>query len=198
MRTTFFAFAVALLSTAGHASAAIIGFNDLLAPGPFTTSAESGFAVSALSGSWEASTSFGNPAPFIQFIRASSEPTTTAQIQVTASGSPFTFGSVDLYSSITTIPYLITGIRNSTPVFSLAGTVPNTFGAFATVSSSSTQVIDTLSITLSNPATECCSNPVGLDNIVANPVPEPASLILLGAGLTAVGVRRRMKKRTNT
>jgi hypothetical protein len=65
------------------------------------------------------------------------------------------------------------------------------------VNSSSTQTIDTLRITLSNPATDCCSNPVGLDNIVANPVAEPASLILLSAGLTAVGARRRMKRRTD-
>jgi hypothetical protein len=197
MRTTFFAFAVALLSNAGPASAAIIGFGDLLIPGPFTTYAESGFTVSATSGSWEASTSFGNPAPSIQFIRAASEPTITAQIEVTASGSPFSFASVDLYSSVTTIPYLVTGLRNSTPVFTIAGTVPNTFGGFATVNSSSTQTIDTLWITLSNPATECCSNPVGLDNIVANAVPEPASLILLSAGTTAVGARRRMKRRSN-
>jgi hypothetical protein len=197
MRTTLLALVVALLSTASHASAAIIGFSGLLTPAPFTTYSESGFSVSAVSGSWEASTSFGSPAPFIQFIRAASDPTITAQIEVTASGSPFTFASVDLYSSITTIPYLVTGLRNSTPVFTLAGTVPNTFGAFATVNSSSTQTIDTLRITLSNPATECCSNPVGLDNIVANPVAEPASLILLSAGLTAVGARRRLKRRTD-
>jgi hypothetical protein len=196
MRTTFLAFVVVLLGTVGAASAATIGFSSLLAPGPFTTYAESGFDVSATSGNWEAFTNYGNPAPFIQFTRAADEPTITAQIEVTASGAPFSFVSVDLYSSISTIPYLITGFRNSSPVFSLTGTVPNTFGNFGTVNSSSTQIIDTLRITLSNPATPCCSNPVGLDNIVANPVPEPAPLILLIAGLTLVGARSRMKRKT--
>src|SRR4029450_694070 len=139
VRTTFFAFAVALLCSAGPASAAIIGFGGLPTPGPFTTYAESGFTVSAVSGNWEASTSFGNPAPFVQFIRAASEPTITAQIEVTASGSPFIFASVDLYSSVTTIPYLVTGLRNSTPMFTLAGTVPNAFGGFTTLTWDSTQ-----------------------------------------------------------
>jgi hypothetical protein len=194
MRTTFLGLVVALLITVGRASASTIGFSDLLTPGPFTTYTESGFSVSAVSGSWETSTTFGNPAPFILFTRAASEPTIGAQIDVTASGAPFRFSSIDLYSSLTTIPYLVTGLRDSSLVFTLAGTVPNTFGSFATVNSSSTQIIDTLRITLSNPATPCCSNPVGLDNIVASPVPEPSSLILLSASLVMVEARRRMKR----
>ena len=52
-------------------------------------------------------------------------------------------------------------------VFSTSGTVPNTFGNFVTVSSPySSATIDLLSITLTNSATPCCSNAVGLDNIV--------------------------------
>jgi hypothetical protein len=86
---------------------------------------------------------------------------------VTSSGSTFRFESVDVYSSVTAIPHEIIGLRNGAPVFSVTGTVPNTFGNFATITNPNlTAVIDTLLIRLSNPATPCCSNPVGLDNIV--------------------------------
>lgn len=75
--------------------------------------------------------------------------------------------SVDLYSSTTPIPYVITGIANSTTVFSIQKTQGNTFGNFATVvNPNPTTLIDALLIRLSNPAAPCCSNPMGLDNIV--------------------------------
>jgi PEP-CTERM motif len=195
MRTTILMCALALLGASGSASAATITFNGLLSPGPITTYVESGFTVSAVTGDWEARTGFGNPAPFIQFLRLATEPTITAQIEVSASGSPFSFASVDLYSSVTTIPYVITGLLGSSPVFTLSGTVPNTFGGFATVSAISAPVIDTLRIALSNPATACCGNPVGLDNIVVRAVPEPELLFLLGTGLAAIGARWTMKRR---
>jgi hypothetical protein len=49
---------------------------------------------------------------------------------VTANGSAFKFNSVDLYSSITPIPFEISGFRNGGLVFRLSGThlsaqVPN-------------------------------------------------------------------------
>jgi hypothetical protein len=195
MRTRFLICALAVLGVSGSASAATIGFSGLTTPSPITTYVESGFAVSAISGGWQAVTGFGNPAPFIQFVRAATEPTLTAQIEVTSSVSPFAFSSLDVYSSLTTIPYVITGFLGSSPVFTLSGTVPNTFGGFATVSAASSPAIDTLRIALSNPATACCSNPVGLDNIVVRPVPEPALLLLIGTGLTAIGARRRLRAR---
>jgi len=72
-----------------------------------------------------------------------------------------------LYSSVTRIPYTITGVRNDQAVFSLTDTLPNTFGAFRTVANShSADLIDTLVIELTNSTPACCSNPMGLDNIV--------------------------------
>jgi hypothetical protein len=131
-----------------------------------TTYTESGFTVLPTSGDWVARTTYGNPAPFIQFDAPAGN-TITGEVQVTAGGSPFVFKSVDLYSSTTPIPYTITGLRNSIEVFALTDTLPNTFGNFRRVlSSHPTEVIDTLSIRLTNSAAPCCRNPMGLDNIV--------------------------------
>ena len=110
-----------------------VGFNGLTAnAASVTTYTESGVTVSATSGPWVASTTFGNPAPFIQFY-ASPGTTVTGEVRVAAGGSVFSFYSVDLYSSITPIPYTIRGIRNGSSVFTLTDTLPNTFGAFRTV-----------------------------------------------------------------
>jgi hypothetical protein len=72
---------------------------------------------------------------------------------------------VDLYSSVTTIPYEITGFRDAAVVFSMTGTVPNTYGNFRTVlRSAGREMIDALIITLTNPTS--IGNPMGLDNII--------------------------------
>lgn len=134
---------------------------------PFVSHTEFGFIVVPTSASWIVLTTYGNPAPFIQFeSRAGQE--TTGEVSITAAaGVTFTFDAVDLYSSTTPIPYVFVGLLNSATVFTATGTVPNTFGRFATVSNPyPTAIIDTLLIRLSNPAAPCCSNPVGLDNIV--------------------------------
>jgi hypothetical protein len=53
----------------------------------------------------------------------------------------------------------------STKVFSVSGTVPNTFGELATVANPDAgDLIDTLVIELTN-GTACCKNPMGLDNV---------------------------------
>jgi hypothetical protein len=191
----FITLAIALLASVAPATATTIAFGDLLTSSAFTTYTESSFTVSAISGNWESNVDFGNPAPFIWFVREADDPETSAQIEITTGGSPFTFTSADLYSSITQIPFEFSGFLNLNPVFTLAGTVPNTFGNFETVKTNSAQVIDTLLITLSNPATECCPNPVGIDNIVVEPVPEPATLLLCSSGLVFAATRWRSKRR---
>jgi hypothetical protein len=134
---------------------------------PFVSHTESGFTVTATESNWTVRTTYGNPAPFIQFQRLATEDTISGEVRVTAGGAAFSFEAVDLYSSITTIPYVFTGLRGSTTVFTVTGTVPNTFGGFVTVTNPDRAArIDTLLIKLLNPATPCCSNPVGLDNIV--------------------------------
>jgi hypothetical protein len=145
----------------------VISFNGLAANrAPVATYAESGFTVSTTSGTWEAITTYGNPAPFIQF-GASPGTTVRGEANVTAGGSTFTFRSVNLYSSTTPIPYTIRGLRGGRTVFTVTNTIPNTFGQFRTVvNPEATDVIDTLSIVLTNAAAPCCGNPMGFDTIV--------------------------------
>jgi hypothetical protein len=132
----------------------------------FTTYTESGLTVVSTEGDWEVNTGYGNPEPFIQFPSPAEAPTVTAAITVTAGGALFTFSSVDLYSSLTPIPYVFTGIRDSVTVFTATDTQPDTFGDFATVLNPySSESIDTLVITLANPPDVCCPNATGLDNI---------------------------------
>lgn len=147
-------------------SAVTITFSGLTVnEAPVTAYSESGFTVSTRSGSWIVKTTYGNPAPFIQF-GAEAGNTVTGEVRITANEA-FSFKAVDLYSSTTTIPYTLTGLRNSTPVFAVADTLPNTFGNFKTVlNPNATDIVDTLSIILTNPAATCCRNPMGLDNIV--------------------------------
>jgi len=123
---------------------------------------ESGITVLATAGDWQARTGFGNPAPSILFS-TSVGGTATGQVKVTAGGSAFRFVSVDLYSSMTTIPYVFTGQIGSTQVFSVSGTVPNTFGNFAKVANPNAgDLIDTLVIELANGVAQ---NSMGLDNL---------------------------------
>jgi hypothetical protein len=144
----------------------VITFNGLTEAGSSVTSYnESGFTLSTTSDGWAAVTTYGNPAPFLQFF-ADPAVTVSGGIRVTAAASAFSFRSVDLYSSTTPIPYRITGVRNATTVFVLADTLPNTFGNFRTViNPNATDRIDTLLMVLTNTAAPCCRNPMGLDNI---------------------------------
>ena len=159
--------------SASSSTRVTIGFGGLAGnAGAFSTYAESGFTVSVTGPSsftrdWEVATSYGNPAPFILFnVPAGSSPTSGA-ITVSDSGSAFRLASIDLYSSLTPIPYELRGFLNGTAVFTATGTVPNTFGSFQTVVNPYAEVlVDSVTIVLINPAPACCGNPVGLDNIV--------------------------------
>jgi hypothetical protein len=150
-------------------TAGTIAFDGLAAAGDgatVTSYSELGFSIVATSGSWTVWTRYGRPAPFIQFSAAAGS-TVTGSIQVTAGGATFGFASVDFYASTTKIPYTITGSRNAVTAFTIADTLGNTFGNFRTVvNPKAGATIDTLTITLTNPAAPCCANPMGLDNIV--------------------------------
>jgi len=132
----------------------------------FTTYSDWGFTVSVVSADWIAITTYGNPIPFVEFNSVAGQ-TTTGEIRITAGGAPFWFNSIDLYSSTTKIPYVFEGSLSSDPVFTVVNVLGNTFGNFArTPNPRPDAAIDVLVIRLSNPSAPCCSNPMGVDNIV--------------------------------
>ena len=117
---------------------------------------------------------YGDPAPFIEFITPA-ETKSTKSVLIKHGAGNFTFQSIDIYSSITVIPYQFRGILNGMTIYVVKGTVPNTFGNFATVTNpKASTVIDRLIILVDNPST-CCSNPVGIDTIVVTPVAASAA-----------------------
>jgi hypothetical protein len=141
---------------------------------PIASYAESGFLVQFRTGAWEVWTGFTNAPvafPFPVFLSPGGA-SATGEIRITAGGALFAFKSVDVYSSITPIPYAIVGTRSGTKAIELADTIPfagvvgNTFGNFRTVTNPSPgRLVDELTLTLTNPAT-IGPNPMGLDNIV--------------------------------
>jgi hypothetical protein len=141
---------------------------------PFTTHAELGFVVEPVSGPWTVLATYGRPAPAIQLVNPTSAADLTGAVRVTAGGAAFRLATLDLYSSVTVIPYTLTGTLAGNPVFTTSGTVPNTFGNFATVTNPFPfALIDALVITVTNPSNPACptcgSNPMGIDNIVLRP-----------------------------
>ncbi len=135
---------------------------------PFTSHVESGFIISTVSGPWMALTSYGNPQPFIQYTSPMGV-TTTGEISITAGGEPFWLSSVDLYSSTTRIPYVIEGSLSGEPMFTVIDVIGNTSGSCARRSNPRAGMpVDIVLIRLSNPSAPCCSNPMGIDNIILN------------------------------
>ena len=175
-----------------------LGF-DGLALGPFAGYTQSGFDVDPLSGTWLTRTSYGEPAPFVYFEGFEYlQPSVSASLEITDGGDAFTFKSVDLYSSVTKIPWVFTGFRNGVEVFSANGEVPNTFGLFLTTANpfGSTE-IDRLVIALTQPINVTCDcgalNPMGPDNIVVQRVPEPGTMLLFSSALAVTGAWRRRR-----
>ena len=135
-----------------------------------TTYTESGFTITPVSAQWVGITTYGNPLPSLQFF-APAGSTVTGEFEVSAAGAPFWLRSIDLYSSVTRIPYVVEGFLSGEPIFTQLEVLGNTFGNFVRVANSRAELpVDRLHIRLSNPLPGATggSNPMGVDNIVLN------------------------------
>ena len=131
---------------------------------------ESGFTITSVSAQWVGITTYGNPLPSLQFF-APAGSTVTGELELSAAGAPFWLRSLDLYSSVTRIPYVVEGFLSGEPVFTQLEVLGNTFGNFVRVANSRADLpVDRLNIRLSNPLPGATggSNPMGVDNIVLN------------------------------
>ncbi|MFN7977240.1 MAG: fibronectin type III domain-containing protein [Vicinamibacterales bacterium] len=151
------------------AGTAVVTFNALAPNGPaFVSHTESGFSVEAVSGPWVSG-------PALISRNTTNLTPLDSELKVTAvGGGAFRLASARLYSSVTTIPYVFRGVRNGVTVYTATGTVPNTFGNYATVPNPYADVaVDAVFLTVTNPASpqcpSCGTNPVGVDDIVLWP-----------------------------
>lgn len=180
-----------------------IGFDNLGGSNlsTFTSYVEDGYTVSATSGSWHVAKVFGSEIPAI-FAGPINNPG-VSQITVTYDeGEQFTFQGLDLTSnSAGGTSYTIAGFLGTDDVFSVTATI-NSINTFESRLFSSLGNVDRLTIT-GTPAQGVTS--FNIDNIRAGepgpcqgdpnacpipPVPEPVSILLLGAGLSGIGIWR--------
>lgn len=160
-----------------------ITFEDLVVnEAPFISLVEAGFEIlvtgpSSFTRAWEAASLIGRPAPSLVFRVPAGSTATSGAILLTPDEGAFKFVSVDLYSSLTAIPYQFIGYSaqpveggvNFTEVFNTTGTLPGTMGNFVTVTNPYSEIsLDRLMIILTSPTTACCDNSMGLDNIVVS------------------------------
>lgn len=195
LRGTFFALCVVASATANIALATVITFSPLAGPtdDPYLGHSEAGFTVTPTAGSFFQALVYGNPVPSI-YDGPVGQPSTAA-IQVTQGGAPFTFNSVDYSSNNGNTRYSIQGFHGASMAFNDTGVLAGVFGpfTFSTLAGAHTAVqIDRLLIQIS-PGAGVTS--VNLDNInVGSGVPEPVTFAMLGAGLCCVFVLKRFRR----
>lgn len=186
---------LAASTLAAHAAPVTINFNTLggANDSTFSTYSESGFTVSAQSGTWivaSGSGSFGDPEPDIF-----TEPSGT--LAVTDGGGLFNFDSLDLgffTASDGSENYTITGFSNGTQVYTQTGSLSdNTSQTFLTLNGThQSTAITSFTIALSGN-----DDGINVDNIDLNTVaaatPEPSTLALFGTGILGLAGAARRK-----
>lgn len=184
-----------LLVAAGAANAQTITFGALPGnngdafTGPYS---EAGYDVTLLSGAICVAKSFGNPVPDL-FGGPICSNTTPATLSVKKSGGGlFRFIGADLATQNGTANYTFAGYVAAISQYSSGGVLPST-AAFATYAGSAPGTsIDELRIALS--LNDGSSYNVDNIQLASTTVPEPASFVLVGAGLAGVALLRRKRR----
>ncbi len=156
---------------------------------PFSNYTENGFSVTATSGSWYQSFSYGNPSPSIFLDATAVNP--DGSLTVTSSLGDFSFSQVDFSSNNGATDYSIQGLLSSVQQFTQTGTEAATNGpyTFSTVVSANNALIDTLVISLTPSGQAFSFNVDNLAYSLPGDLPEPSGLALFCVGSLAIGGR---------
>ena len=162
------------------------GANQSAFPNPYT---EDGFTLTPTTlGGLEQGLSFGDPRPSL-LVGPVGLPV-AGTFDITAGGSPFTFLSYDYHSQSGGSSFSIEGFLNNIPQFIQTNNVGLTLSSSFSTLGVTPLLVDRIAFTITPNG---FTSSVNLDNFVLNtdaPVPEPASLTLLGLGLAGMGARR--------
>ena len=169
------------------AGAGGISFSSLSGPNlaAYTGHTEGDFTIIPTAGTWQQALAYGNPVPSI--LDGPTNAPGIAVLLITDNVDLFTFGALDFSSNNGNSSYDIQGYLGANLQFHETGTLLASFSPFSfktLLSSDPALQVDSLLIEVI-PGSGVTS--INLDNIKVATIPEPDAVILLVAGLVALG-----------